>query len=73
MIYIQRYDLIIDLAPRGRTVLKVEPVITERLMVVCNKDHPRIAEHFSRAVLKKNTLQYRSGKAEKHAECRRYC
>ncbi|OUJ29113.1 LysR family transcriptional regulator [Vibrio parahaemolyticus] len=44
---LQRYDLIIDLAPRGRTVLKVEPVITERLMVVCNKDHPRIAESIS--------------------------
>jgi DNA-binding transcriptional LysR family regulator len=39
---LQRYDLIIDMAPRGRTVLKVEPVFSERLMVVCSADHPRI-------------------------------
>ena len=32
---LQRYDLIIDMPPRGRTVLKMEPVFSERLMVVC--------------------------------------
>ena len=39
---LQRYDLIIDMPPRGRTVLKVEPVFSERLMVVCSAEHPRI-------------------------------
>jgi len=32
---LQRYDLIIDMAPRGWTTLKVEPIFSERLMVVC--------------------------------------
>ncbi|EJE8556567.1 LysR family transcriptional regulator [Vibrio vulnificus] len=41
---LQRYDLIIDMAPRGWTTLKVEPIFSERLMVVCCADHPRIAE-----------------------------
>ncbi|MGL0944585.1 LysR family transcriptional regulator [Vibrio vulnificus] len=40
----QRYDLIIDMAPRGWTTLKVEPIFSERLMVVCCADHPRIAD-----------------------------
>ncbi|QNE03481.1 LysR family transcriptional regulator [Vibrio vulnificus] len=40
---LQRYDLIIDMAPRGWTTLKVEPIFSERLMVVCCADHPRIA------------------------------
>ncbi|EGQ8090661.1 LysR family transcriptional regulator [Vibrio vulnificus] len=41
---LQRYDLIIDMAPRGWTTLKVEPIFSERLMVVCCTDHPRIAD-----------------------------
>ncbi|CAH1527138.1 MULTISPECIES: LysR family transcriptional regulator [Vibrio] len=41
---LQRYDLIIDLPPRGRTVLKMEPIFSERLMVVCNAEHPRIQD-----------------------------
>ncbi|MGR4988120.1 LysR family transcriptional regulator [Vibrio rotiferianus] len=41
---LQRYDLIIDMPPRGRTVLKMEPVFSERLMVVCSADHPRIQD-----------------------------
>ncbi|EID0742992.1 LysR family transcriptional regulator [Vibrio vulnificus] len=41
---LQRYDLIIDMAPRGWTTLKVEPIFSERLMVVCCADHPRIAD-----------------------------
>ncbi|MGR5230691.1 LysR family transcriptional regulator [Vibrio rotiferianus] len=41
---LQRYDLIIDMPPRGRTVLKMEPVFSERLMVVCSATHPRISD-----------------------------
>ncbi|HAS6213386.1 TPA: LysR family transcriptional regulator [Vibrio vulnificus] len=41
---LQRYDLIIDMAPRGWTPLKVEPIFSERLMVVCCASHPRIAD-----------------------------
>ncbi|EPR7134915.1 LysR family transcriptional regulator [Vibrio vulnificus] len=41
---LQRYDLIIDMAPRGWTPLKVEPIFSERLMVVCCADHPRITD-----------------------------
>ncbi|HAS6320070.1 TPA: LysR family transcriptional regulator [Vibrio vulnificus] len=41
---LQRYDLIIDMAPRGWTSLKVEPIFSERLMVVCCANHPRIAD-----------------------------
>ncbi|EGQ7850683.1 LysR family transcriptional regulator [Vibrio vulnificus] len=41
---LQRYDLIIDMAPRGWTTLKVEPIFSERLMVVCCAGHPRIAD-----------------------------
>ncbi|HDY7885647.1 LysR family transcriptional regulator [Vibrio vulnificus] len=41
---LQRYDLIIDMAPRGWTTLKVEPIFSERLMVVCCANHPRIAD-----------------------------
>ncbi|EPS3386663.1 LysR family transcriptional regulator [Vibrio vulnificus] len=41
---LQRYDLIIDMEPRGWTPLKVEPIFSERLMVVCCADHPRIAD-----------------------------
>ncbi|EPW6858816.1 LysR family transcriptional regulator [Vibrio vulnificus] len=41
---LQRYDLIIDMAPRGWTTLKVEPIFSERLMVVCCADHPSIAD-----------------------------
>ncbi|MGF1692127.1 LysR family transcriptional regulator [Photobacterium kagoshimensis] len=41
---LQRYDLIVDLVPRGRTVLKVEPIFSERLLVVCSTQHPRIKD-----------------------------
>ncbi|EHH0750512.1 TPA: LysR family transcriptional regulator [Vibrio vulnificus] len=41
---LQRYDLIIDMAPRGWTPLKVEPIFSERLKVVCCANHPRIAD-----------------------------
>ena len=41
---LQRYDLIIDLPPRGRTVLKTEAIFSERLMVVCSADHPRLID-----------------------------
>lgn len=44
---LQRYDLIIDLPPRGRTVLKTEVIFSERLMVVCSAEHPRIKESCS--------------------------
>ncbi|OAN13293.1 LysR family transcriptional regulator [Photobacterium jeanii] len=44
---LQRYDLIVDLAPRGRTVLKVEPIFSERLLVVCSATHPRIKDSIS--------------------------
>ncbi|MGF1681655.1 LysR family transcriptional regulator [Photobacterium minamisatsumaniensis] len=41
---LQRYDLIIDMAPRGRTLLKTEVIYSEPLKVVCSKDHPRIGD-----------------------------
>ncbi|MEC6796376.1 LysR family transcriptional regulator [Photobacterium sp. S4TG1] len=46
---LQRYDLVIDLALRGRTVLKSEVIYTEKLRVVCRKDHPRIGDAISLA------------------------
>lgn len=40
---LKRYDLVIDMAIRGRrTMLRSEVIYSEKLMVVCNKDHPRI-------------------------------
>jgi len=44
---LQRYDLVIDIAIRGRTILKSEVVYTEILKVVCSKDHPRIGDSIS--------------------------
>jgi DNA-binding transcriptional LysR family regulator len=44
---LQRYDLVIDMAIRGRTMLKSEVVYSEKLMVVCSKDHPRIGTSIS--------------------------
>ncbi|MCE7553680.1 LysR family transcriptional regulator [Aliivibrio fischeri] len=44
---LQRYDLVIDMAIRGRTILKSEVVYTEILKVVCSKDHPRIGDSIS--------------------------
>lgn len=44
---LQRYDLVIDMAIRGRTILKSEVVYTEILKVVCSKDHPRIGGSIS--------------------------
>ncbi|WP_394165755.1 LysR family transcriptional regulator [Photobacterium piscicola] len=46
---LQRYDLVVDLALRGRTVLKSEVIYTEKLRVVCRKDHPRIGDAISLA------------------------
>ncbi|PST87119.1 LysR family transcriptional regulator [Photobacterium sp. NCIMB 13483] len=46
---LQRYDLVIDLALRGRTVLKSEVIYTERLRVVCRENHPRIGDSISLA------------------------
>lgn len=44
---LQRYDLVIDLAPRERSVLKSEVIYTERLRVVCRENHPRIGDSIS--------------------------
>ncbi|EDP59333.1 LysR family transcriptional regulator [Vibrio sp. AND4] len=41
---LQRYDLIIDLPPRGRTVLRSETIFSERIMLVCSTEHPRIKD-----------------------------
>ena len=39
---LQRYDLIIDMTPKGRTSLKHEVLYDEDLFVVCSQTHPRI-------------------------------
>ncbi|MGF1777991.1 LysR family transcriptional regulator [Vibrio nomapromontoriensis] len=39
---LQRYDLIVDMTPKGRTTLKHELLYNEDLSVVCSQDHPRI-------------------------------
>ncbi|MDF5394104.1 LysR family transcriptional regulator, partial [Vibrio parahaemolyticus] len=44
---LQRYDLIIDITPRARTVLKLETVLTERLVVVCSETHPRLNDEIT--------------------------
>lgn len=44
---LQRYDLIIDIEPRGRTTLKHEQLYSEEMIVVCAKDHPRIGDTIS--------------------------
>ncbi|PMK01154.1 LysR family transcriptional regulator [Vibrio sp. 10N.261.55.A7] len=44
---LQRHDLVIDMTPRGRTLLKHEPISTEELMVVCREDHPRLGDSIS--------------------------
>lgn len=41
---LQRYDLIIDMRPRGRTVLKTEVLYSEELKVVCSANHPRLSD-----------------------------
>lgn len=41
---LQRYDLVIDMAIRDRTILKSEVISTEKLQVVCSKTHPRIGD-----------------------------
>ncbi|KJG26821.1 LysR family transcriptional regulator [Photobacterium iliopiscarium] len=46
---LQRYDLVIDMALRGRTVLKSEVIYTESLRVVCRENHPRIGDSISLA------------------------
>ena len=44
---LQRYDLVIDMAIRGRTLLKSEVIYSEKLQVVCSKNHPRIGDSIS--------------------------
>lgn len=44
---LQRYDLIIDMPPTGRSNLKYDELFAEHLMVVCSKDHPRIKDSIS--------------------------
>jgi DNA-binding transcriptional LysR family regulator len=39
---LQRHDVIIDMTPRGRTMLKHEVISSEELVVVCRADHPTI-------------------------------
>lgn len=41
---LQRHDLIVDMTPRGRTMLKHETISTEELVVVCREDHPTIGD-----------------------------
>ena len=44
---LQRYDLVIDLPPRGRSLLKSQVLYSEELSVVCCKHHPRIIDSIS--------------------------
>ncbi|WP_083190338.1 MULTISPECIES: LysR family transcriptional regulator [unclassified Aliivibrio] len=44
---LQRYDLVIDMAIRGRSLLKSEVIYSEKLKVVCGKSHPRIGDTIS--------------------------
>ncbi|PSU34779.1 LysR family transcriptional regulator [Photobacterium lutimaris] len=41
---LQRYDLVIDLPPRGRSLLKSQVLYSEELSVVCCKHHPRFTD-----------------------------
>ncbi|PSU10417.1 LysR family transcriptional regulator [Photobacterium gaetbulicola] len=41
---LQRYDLVIDLPPRGRSLLKSQVLYSEELSVVCCKHHPRLTD-----------------------------
>ncbi|OLQ92114.1 LysR family transcriptional regulator [Vibrio panuliri] len=59
---LQRYDLIVDMAPRGRTMLRHETIFSERLMVVCSVDHPRI----------KNSITVEQFLAEQHVVVSRW-
>ncbi|WP_261836505.1 LysR family transcriptional regulator [Vibrio ishigakensis] len=40
---LQRYDLVIDVMPKGRTTLQTSVIGKERLMVIARKDHPRVS------------------------------
>jgi|GEM_PF-1092806 len=44
---LQRYDLIINIPPNGRSSLKQEVLYTESLKVVCSSSHPRIGDTLS--------------------------
>ncbi|WP_295902513.1 LysR family transcriptional regulator [uncultured Vibrio sp.] len=44
---LQRHDMVIDMTPRGRTMLKHEAIATEELVVVFRHDHPRITDSIS--------------------------
>ncbi|MGR5065031.1 LysR family transcriptional regulator [Photobacterium sp. DNB22_13_2] len=41
---LQRYDLVIDMPPRGRSLLKSQVLYSEELSVVCCKHHPRLSD-----------------------------
>ncbi|MGF1721344.1 LysR family transcriptional regulator [Vibrio kyushuensis] len=41
---LERYDLIVDMAPSGRTVLKHEIILEDELVVCCREGHPRIKD-----------------------------
>lgn len=45
---LQRYDLIIDIAPNTRSFLKHEPLVREEACVVYSKDHPRLEGNISK-------------------------
>ncbi|CDU03983.1 Putative LysR-type regulator [Vibrio coralliirubri] len=41
---LQRHDVIVDMTPKGRTMLKHEVISTEELVVVCSSDHPTVGD-----------------------------
>lgn len=44
---LQRYDLVIDVMPRGRTTLQTSVIGKEKLMVIARADHPRLSGEIS--------------------------
>jgi len=46
---LQRHDVIIDMTPNGRTMLRHEKIMEEELVVVCRADHPTIGESMDMA------------------------
>ncbi|NAZ92759.1 LysR family transcriptional regulator [Vibrio toranzoniae] len=41
---LQRHDVIVDMTPKGRTMLKHEVISKEELVIVCRADHPTIGD-----------------------------
>lgn len=41
---LQRHDVIVDMTPKGRTMLKHEVISKEELVVVCREDHPIVGD-----------------------------